>query len=53
MPNQIKIQAKNSICSNEVNQIFLNHGVKIVNRYSSHDGKELFSVTIRKSDCDT
>ncbi|PFG53108.1 hypothetical protein ATG98_2190 [Marinobacter sp. LV10R520-4] len=51
MPGLMQQQLANSICSNKLNQIYLKHGAKIVNVYSDADGNELFTTTVKQSDC--
>lgn len=51
MADLMQQQSIGSICSNKLNQLYLKHGVRIVNIYSGVDGEELFKTTIKKSDC--
>ena len=51
MPELMRKQSVNSLCSNKLNKIYFKHGVKILNKYSEQNGTEIFTTEVKQNDC--
>jgi len=50
-PQQMQNRSVNSLCSNKLNQLFFENGLKIKIVYHDEDGNYLFKVNVKNEDC--